>query len=149
MSDYSPNTNKFNSEGCDDLNRKPPSSSKKSKVGPPPKSKNSTNRVRANVGLSISCLCDSIAQTSELMAVCGPKQSSSNEVYQMMVMQVFQAQMQSQEWKIEAIEHQSRIMAKMMSKIIKSNKKARKNKKKRKKKQRKRTKSGEVVNNEF
>ncbi len=69
------------------------------------------------------------------MAVCGPKPSSSNEVSQMMVMQVFQTQMQSQERKIEAIEHQSRMMTKMMSKMIKSNKKAKKNKKKRKKKQ--------------
>ena len=71
LSNYSPNTNKFNSEGCSDLNRKLPSSSKKVKVGPPPKSKNSTNRVQANVGLSISRLCDSIAQTSESMAVGG------------------------------------------------------------------------------
>ncbi len=122
-------------EGCNYLNRKPPSSSKKAKVGPPPKIKNSTNRVRANVGLSISRLCDSIAQTSESMAVGGTKPSLSNEVSQMMVMQVFQAQMQSQERKIEAIEHQLRMMAKMMSKMKKNKKKARKNKKKRKKKQ--------------
>ena len=61
LSDFSPNSNDFNSEGCDDLNRKPPSSSMKAKVGPPPKSKNSINRVRTNVGLSISRLCDSIA----------------------------------------------------------------------------------------
>ena len=104
-------------------------------MGPPPKSKNSTNRVRANVGLSISHLCDSIAQTSESMAVCGTKPSSSNEVSQMMIMQVFQAQMQSQERKIEANENQSRMMTKMMSKMIKSNKKSRKNNNKKKKKQ--------------
>ncbi len=133
--DSLPVTKEYNSEGCNDLNRKPHSSSKKAKVGPPPKTKTSTNRVRANVGLLISHLCDSIAQTSESMAVGGTKLSSINEVSQMMVMQVFQAQMQSQERKIEAIENQSRMMTKMMSKMIKSNKKSRKNKKKRKKKQ--------------
>jgi hypothetical protein len=69
------------------------------------------------------------------MAVGGTKPSSSNEFSQMMVMRVFEAQMQSQERKIEAIKNQSRMMNKMMSKMIKSNKKSRKNKKKRKKKQ--------------
>ena len=123
--DSLPVTNEFNYEGCDDLNRKPPLSSKKAKVGPPPKIKNSTNRVRANSGLSISRLCDSIAQTSESMAVGGTKLSSSAEVSQMMVMQVFQAQMQSQERKIEAIENQFRMLTKVMSKMIKSNKKSR------------------------
>mgnify|MGYP006160912741 CR=1 FL=1 len=83
-------------------------------------------------GLSISRLCDSIARTSESMAVGGTKPLSINEVSQMMVMQVFQAQMQSQERKIEAIENQSRMMNKMMSKMIKSNKKSRKNNNKKK-----------------
>ena len=69
------------------------------------------------------------------MAVCGTKLSSSNEVSQMMVMQVFQAQMQSQECKIEAIENQSRMLTKMLYKMIKSNKNSRKEKKKQKKKQ--------------
>ena len=77
------------------------------------------------------------------MAVGGTKPSSSNEVSQMMVMQVFRARMQSQERMLEAIENQTRMMTKMMSKMIKSNKKSRKNKKKQKKINQKRTQEDE------
>ena len=83
-----------------------PSSAKK-----PPKTKNSTNATRANVGKSIERLCDSIAKSSA--AYLAPQISQDNNS-QAFALQMFHAQMQNQERKIEAIEKHSKTVGKMM-----------------------------------
>ncbi len=86
------------------------SSAKKS-----PKTKNSTNAKRANVGKSIERLCDSIAKSSE--ALLSPRISKENNS-QLFALQMFHSQMQNQERKIEAIEKNSKAVGKMMKKLL-------------------------------
>jgi hypothetical protein len=84
---------------------------KSSSAKKPPKTKNSTNAKRANVGKSIQRLCDSIAKSSEaLLSPCMSKENSS----QLFALQMFHSQMQNQECKIDAIEKNSKAVGKMM-----------------------------------
>ena len=54
------------------------------------KTKNNTTRVRANVGMSINHLCDSIACTYETMSATGSRTSPVDNVFsQMIVFQEF------------------------------------------------------------
>ena len=80
-----------------------------------PKTKNSTNAKRANVGKSIEQLCDSIAKSSE--ALLSPQVSQENNS-QAFALQMFHSQIMNQERKIEAIEKHSKAVGKMMKKLL-------------------------------
>ncbi len=99
-----------------------------------PKSKNSSNVKRANVGKSIERLCDSIARSSE--ALLSPRMSGENNS-QVFALQMFHSQMQNQDRKIEAIEKHTKAVGKMMKKLLhekcKSKKKAKKKERMKKK----------------
>lgn len=125
-------------DGCNDSIKKPSSSQKSSKAGCHHKTKNRTNKVWANVGMSISQLCDSIAHTYEMMSSAGTRMSSTPDISQMMALQVFQSQIQNQDRKRDALEKYSRMLGKMMLKLIKSQKKSKNERKKRNRKQSKR-----------
>ncbi len=110
------------------------SSAKKS-----PKTKNSTNAKRANVGKSIERLCNSIAKSSE--ALLSPRISKENNS-QLFALQMFHSQMQNQERKIEAIEKNSKAVGKMMKKLL-NEKRKKKKKAKRKRRMNKKRKTME------
>ncbi len=80
-----------------------------------PKTKNSSNVKRANVGKSIERLCDSIARSSE--ALLSPRMSGENNS-QVFALQMFHSQMQNQDRKIEAIEKHTKAVGKMMKKLL-------------------------------
>ena len=67
-----------------------------------PKTKNSTNAKRANVGKSIECLCNSIAKSSE--ALLSPHMNEEKD----------SKLMQNQECKIGAIEKHSKDVGKII-----------------------------------
>ena len=69
------------------------------------KTKNSTNKKRASVGLSIEHLCDQIGKTSaEILHSENSSSSSDVSISQIIAMQLFQSQLQGQDHKIEKIE---------------------------------------------
>ncbi len=99
-----------------------------------PKTKNSTNKKRANVGLSIERLCDQIGKTSaEIMRSENRSASADVGISQMIAMQFFQSQLQDQDLRIKGIERQSKDIKNLMKKMIKRQKRTNTHKKKKRK----------------
>ena len=88
-----------------------------------PKTKNSSNVKRANVGKSIKHLCNFVAKSSE--ALLSPRMTEDNNS-QVFALQMFHSQMQTQEHKIEVIEKHSKAVGKMMKKLLHEKHKKRK-----------------------
>ena len=86
-----------------------------SSVKKAPKTKNSTNAKRANVGKSIERLCDSIAKSSEVLFSPQVSQENNSQAF---ALQMFHTQIMNQERKIEAIKKHSKAVGKMMKKLL-------------------------------
>ena len=100
-----------------------------------PKTKNSTNKKRANIGLSIEKLCEQISKSNqELTRMETRSVPPDTGLSQMFAMQMFQGQMMGQERRIEAIEKQSNDIMGLMKKMMKDQKKQKKEKRKKKRK---------------
>jgi hypothetical protein len=116
-----------------------------SKKTPPPKAphkkKNSSNKKGVNAGFSVDLLCESISNTSEIAVAAKTNQASQDSpITQMLMFQLFQSQIQSQDCKIDSIEKDRKMMrnsiekqTKMMGKMMKKMSKQMKQKKMRKK----------------
>jgi len=100
-----------------------------------PKTKNSTNAKRANVGKSIEQLCDSIAKSSEALLFPQVSQENNSQAF---ALQMFHSQIMNQERKIEAIEKHSKAVGKMMKKLLHEKRKKRKKAKKKRRMNKKR-----------